>query len=915
KPPINRLLELEAQVTKLLKRIELNKHNSLSELQSKPERRAEKTLKMTSKSGTKLSGCGDVISNSVVNITSNNEDRIYTYAEAINLAGNGWYSVGLLATLSVCTLAMGVDMFGFSVVVSGCTCDFGLDISQTSVLLSMPFVGPIVMAYPWGYISDTQGRRRSLLIAMWISFVVSTIGAFSPNWVVMAVLKFISTMVAYFILNLDFSYDMGMITFTPWRLLALALALPLGLGAFGTLFFYESPKFLVNVQREDEAVENLRKIWKRNNGRGDKYPVKKIILNEIGNERRKDVSLMQSLWEQIVPLFKPPLLWKSTMLYFFTAVIFSTNNSYFIWFPYLAEKFAAGLGSMTHSDETGLCNLIISNNNATAANYECKSTMDISLVWASLAQGVTFVIIMLVITKLAYRKKALMIIIMTFSGLSAVAAALVKDNLASFVMFFGLLTNELCIGIIYTYFVDMYPTSYRGMAACIGVMVARLSALGGVNVLGAFIMTHCNTMFYACGGLMLVAADKNDSNIEMSASKISKLQYSYEEALEITGIIVMSYPWGYLSDTRGRRLVLMWAMSGSFISSAISSLSPSWQVLAALRFISSALSSAAESATYALIGECCGVKVRAKYMLLITSALMITPTLYYITAYLIMKLDFTYYLLGIVYRPWRLLTLIMALPLGLSALLLWYFSESPKFLANVGRNEEAVKVLKRIYVANGHDEDSFPIKQIYLEDGNKEEVGVFSLHSLWVQIAPLFKPPLLWKTALLYYLTFVTYIANNSFAIILPTIFNIFFTSYATSAADASFCDLFHLSNTTTTDVEMEPTTCKNSIEDNTIWAGCAHGMSFFLLNALISQCAGKRKPMTIIILLIAAAAGAGINNTGEAISGLVLFYIFLTTAMVFGVISSYFVDLYPTSYSFLWYTLSPSSREVFQKI
>lgn len=74
-----------------------------------------------------------------------------------------------------------------------------------------------------------------------------------------------------------------------------------------------------------------------------------------------------------------------------------------------------------------------------------------------------------------------------------------------------------------------------------------------------------------------------------------------------------------------------------------------------------------------------------------------------------MKLDFTYYLLGIVYRPWRLLTLIMALPLGLSALLLWYFSESPKFLANVGRNEDAVKVLKRIYVANGHDGDAFPV--------------------------------------------------------------------------------------------------------------------------------------------------------------------------------------------------------------
>ena len=58
-----------------------------------------------------------------------------------SVPGNGSYSIGLLITLSICTLAMGVDMFGFSVIVSGCTCDFGLGISQTSILLSMPFVG------------------------------------------------------------------------------------------------------------------------------------------------------------------------------------------------------------------------------------------------------------------------------------------------------------------------------------------------------------------------------------------------------------------------------------------------------------------------------------------------------------------------------------------------------------------------------------------------------------------------------------------------------------------------------------------------------------------------------------------------------------------------------------------------------
>ncbi|XP_052749525.1 synaptic vesicle 2-related protein-like isoform X3 [Galleria mellonella] len=230
-------------------------------------------------------------------------------------------------------------------------------------------------------------------------------------------------------------------------------------------------------------------------------------------------------------------------------------------------------------------------------------------------------------------------------------------------------------------------------------------------------------------------------------------------SMPFAGIIVMSYPWGYLSDTRGRKLVLMWAMCGSFLSSVFSSFAPNWQMLAAFRFISSALSSAAESATYALLGECCAARLRARYMLLVTSALMITPTIYYVWGYLIMKLDFSFQFLAIVYRPWRLLTQVMALPLGLGALMLYFYSESPKFLANVGRNEESIDVLKRIYVKNGGDEKDFPVKEIYLLDGSTEEVGEFSLRSLWTQIAPLFKPPLLTRTILLYYLTFVIYIA------------------------------------------------------------------------------------------------------------------------------------------------------------
>lgn len=39
-----------------------------------------------------------------------------------------------------------------------------------------------------------------------------------------------------------------------------------------------------------------------------------------------------------------------------------------------------------------------------------------------------------------------------------------------------------------------------------------------------------------------------------------------------------------------------------------------------------------------------------------------------------------------------------------------FYSESPKFLVNVGRNEDAVNVLKRMYVTNQKTEREYPVR-------------------------------------------------------------------------------------------------------------------------------------------------------------------------------------------------------------
>lgn len=79
-------------------------------------------------------------------------------------------------------------------------------------------------------------------------------------------------MPGYFILNMQFHYDWGLISFTPWRLLALVVAAPLGASALLLHCVCESPKFLLNAGRKAEALECLRTIWRMNRNSGD-YPV------------------------------------------------------------------------------------------------------------------------------------------------------------------------------------------------------------------------------------------------------------------------------------------------------------------------------------------------------------------------------------------------------------------------------------------------------------------------------------------------------------------------------------------------------------------------------------------------------------------------------------------------------------------
>ncbi|XP_026747517.1 synaptic vesicle 2-related protein-like [Trichoplusia ni] len=483
------------------------------------------------------------------------ETKVYEYEEALDITGNGWYNRSLLFALSIGLLGMGIDIFGFSIIVTGCSCDFKLELWQKSTMLSMPFIGPILMSIPWGYISDTRGRRTTLLIALWGSFLSSFVSAFSTNWIILAVLKVFSSsfcsavqsgayallgescsnkvrgsymlimtsvlmlfllsyvVPGYFILQLKFAYDLVFISITPWRVLTIVMAAPLGISAFLLHFCYESPKFLVNAGQEQKALEYLRKIWVRNGNCENDFLIRRVTLKEDSKVRDKHINFFKSLWQQTIPLFEPPLLWRTLQLFFLTTVIYSINNSLVMWMPYIVEAFTAGVHT-TADKSRSLCNIImsISSTNATISDDSviCFSSIQTRTLLSGITHGLLFAGITFAVSKLASMKKIMMIMFLLIPMLSSLGAIFNQNNVASLLLYVGMMMTNLCMGVLFAYYVELYPTSYRGMAACLGVMVARLSGVAGVNFLGSFLMTDCTMTFYAfsaylLGGIIIAA--------------------------------------------------------------------------------------------------------------------------------------------------------------------------------------------------------------------------------------------------------------------------------------------------------------------------------------------------------------------------------------------------------------------------
>ncbi len=74
-------------------------------------------------------------------------------------------------------------------------------------------------------------------------------------------------------------------------------------------------------------------------------------------------------------------------------------------------------------------------------------------------------------------------------------------------------------------------------------------------------------------------------------------------------------------------------------------------------------------------------------------------------------MDFRYSLFGFIYTPWRLYIFVTSLINVIAFIMLLYPPESPKFMLAMGKPNEALKILSKVYQANGYGKKEVCMQQ------------------------------------------------------------------------------------------------------------------------------------------------------------------------------------------------------------
>ncbi|KAI4568528.1 hypothetical protein MJT46_019642 [Ovis ammon polii x Ovis aries] len=259
------------------------------------------------------------------------EELAQQYELIIQECGHGRFQWALFFVLGMALMADGVEVFVVGFVLPSAETDLCIPNSGSGWLGDIVYLGMMVGAFFWGGLADKVGRKQSLLICMSINGFFAFLSSFVQGYGFFLFCRLLSgfgiggaipTVFSYFaevlarekrgehlswlcmfwmiggiyasamawaiIPHYGWSFSMGSAyQFHSWRVFVIVCALPCASSVVALTFMPESPRFLLEVGKHDEAWMILKLIHDTNmRARGQ--PEKVFTVNRIKTPRQID---------------------------------------------------------------------------------------------------------------------------------------------------------------------------------------------------------------------------------------------------------------------------------------------------------------------------------------------------------------------------------------------------------------------------------------------------------------------------------------------------------------------------------------------------------------------------------------------------------------------------------------------------
>ncbi|XP_072272385.1 synaptic vesicle glycoprotein 2C [Pyxicephalus adspersus] len=259
------------------------------------------------------------------------EELAQQYELIIQECGHGRFQWTLFFVLGMALMADGVEVFVVGFVLPSAETDMCIPDSGSGWLGSIVYLGMMIGAFFWGGLADKVGRKQSLLICMSVNGFFAFLSSFVQGYGLFLVCRLLSgfgiggalpTAFSYFsevlarekrgehlswlcmfwmiggiyasamawaiIPHYGWSFSMGSAyQFHSWRVFVIVCALPCVSAVVALTFMPESPRFLLEVGKHDEAWMILKQIHDTNmRARGQ--PEKVFTVQRIKTPKQID---------------------------------------------------------------------------------------------------------------------------------------------------------------------------------------------------------------------------------------------------------------------------------------------------------------------------------------------------------------------------------------------------------------------------------------------------------------------------------------------------------------------------------------------------------------------------------------------------------------------------------------------------